>query len=68
MAKNSGKIWTKGDESKLKSLLKGNTPTPLVAWKLGRTTHAIYQKARELKVSTKPVNKSPYNRQKAKTS
>lgn len=60
--KNSGKKWTAQDEATLRKLINGNTPTPLIAYKLGRTESAIYQKALDLNLSTKPVNKSPYNR------
>jgi len=61
---NNGKPWKQGDESQLKKLAKGDTPTPLIAYKLGRTTESIYAKAQELNVSLHPTNKSPYNRQK----
>jgi hypothetical protein len=64
MPKNHNKQWTPADEAKLKGLVKQNTPTGLLAWKLGRTETAVYNKASELGVSVKPVNQSPYNRQK----
>jgi len=60
---NSGKPWKQEDNKQLKKLAKGDTPTPLIAYKLKRTTEAIYAKAKELNISLKPVNKSPYNRQ-----
>ena len=63
-AKNGGNQWTPSDESKLKKLAKGNTPTRLIAHKLGRTEGAIYAKANSLNVSLKPTNQSPYNRSK----
>ncbi len=62
MPKNSGKSWSKNDVSTLKKLLKGNTPTPLVAYKMGRTVDSVYSKVRNLRISAKPTNKSPYNR------
>lgn len=59
---NQGKAWTPVQEAQLKKLAKGNTPSPLIGYKLGRTPAAIQSKAQELNVSLKPVNKSPYNR------
>lgn len=63
-AKNGGKQWTPSEESKLKALAKGNTPTRLIAHKLGRTAGSVYAKANSLDVSLKPTNQSPYNRKK----
>jgi hypothetical protein len=59
---NQGKAWTSTQEVQLKKLAKGNTPTPLIGYKLGRTPTAVQSKAQELEISLKPVNKSPYNR------
>lgn len=59
---NQGKAWTSTQEAQLKKLAKGNTPSPLIGYKLGRTPAAVQSKAQELNVSLKPVNKSPYNR------
>jgi len=61
---NQGKVWTPEQETKLKKLVRGNTPTRLLAYKLGRTPDAVSSKAHELKISLKPINKSPYNRHK----
>lgn len=61
---NQGKSWTSVQETQLKKLAKGNTPTPLIGYKLGRTPTAVQSKAQDLNVSLKPVNKSPYNRHK----
>lgn len=61
---NQGKIWTQAQESQLRKLAKGDTPTRLMAYKLGRSPIAVQSKAQELNVSLKPVNKSPYNRHK----
>ena len=63
-AKNKGQKWTKDDIKKLKTLVKGNTPTGLLAYKLGRTESGVSSKANELGISLKPVNRSPYNRRK----
>ena len=60
--KNHGKDWTKKDVHQLKDLAKGNTPTGLIAHKLGRTESSVFSKASEESISLKPVNKSPYDR------
>jgi hypothetical protein len=62
--KNNGKQWTDADVIKLEKLVKGNTPTGLIAYQLGRSEDAVRSKASVLEVSLKPTNKSPYNRQK----
>jgi len=62
--RNSGKSWSKADETKLSKLAKQNTPTRVIGLKLGRTENAVYSKASELDVSLKPTNQSPYNRSK----
>lgn len=62
--KNHGKAWTNDDLAKLKDLAKGNTPTGLIAHAMGRTETAIRAKASAEELSLKPVNQSPYNRQK----
>ena len=61
---NAGKAWTVSDVAKLQQLVRGNTPTRVIAMKLQRTTDAIYSKAEDLDISLKPTNQSPYNRQK----
>ncbi len=58
--------WTSTDERRLKKLAKGNTPTGLIAHELKRTKASIENKASEIGQSLKPVNRSPYNRQKKK--
>ena len=62
--RNKGKAWTPGEVSQLKSMAKGNTPTPVIALKLGRTEGSVYSKASAEGVSLKPTNQSPYNRSK----
>ena len=62
--KNNGKQWTDNDVSKLEKLVKGNTPTGLIAYELGHSEDAIRSKASDLEISLQPTNKSPYNRQK----
>ena len=58
---NHGKQWTPADVQQLKQLAKGNTPTGLIAHKMGRTEESIRSKASENDVSLKPTNQSPYN-------
>jgi len=61
---NHGKQWTPTDVQQLKQFAKGNTPTGLIAHKMGRTQDSIRSKASEIDVSLKPTNQSPYNRRK----
>ena len=63
---NTGKPWTTADVRQLKQLAKENTPTRVIALKLGRTESAVYSKAQTEGVSLKPTNQSPYNRRKKK--
>ena len=62
--KNHGKDWLRGDLRELRKFAKGNTPTGLIAHKLGRTKDAVRSKASEKSISLKPTNRSPYNRRK----
>lgn len=59
---NSGRLWTAADDTELIRLIRQNTPTPVIALKLGRTEQAIYARAAQLGYSLKPVDRSPYNR------
>jgi hypothetical protein len=61
---NSGKSWTGGDVAKLKKEIRQNTPTRVMGIHLKRTPGAVQQKARELGLSTKPTNQSPYGTRK----
>lgn len=61
---NAGKVWTASDVVKLRQLARENTPTRVMAMKLGRTSDAVYGKAGEIGLSLKPTNQRPYNRQK----
>jgi hypothetical protein len=54
--------WSPGDVHQLRGLARGNTPTRVIGFKLGRTEAAVRAKAHELGISLKPVNQSPYNR------
>lgn len=60
--KNNGKPWTVQDDAALKKLAEGNTPTRVIALKLGRTEGAVQSHASSVGVSLKPTNQSPYNR------
>jgi hypothetical protein len=51
-----GKHWSSQEERLLKKLAKEDTPTPLIAWELGRTTDAIYNHASKTGVSLEPPN------------
>jgi hypothetical protein len=62
--RNSGKPWTPVETKSLKSLAKGNTPTRVISFKLGRTEGAVRSKASEKGVSLKPTNQSPYGTKK----
>lgn len=62
--RNAGTSWTPQQEKNLAQLAKQNTPTRVMAFKIGRTENAIRSKAQELDVSLKPTNQSPYNRRK----
>ena len=64
--KNHRQPWTSADNRELKQLVKQNTPTRVMGLKLGRTPAAVQQHANETGLRTKPVNQSPYNRQKKK--
>ena len=62
--RNTGKNWTKGEISQLRSLARQNTPTRVIGLKLGRTENSIRSKASDNGISLKPTNQSPYNRRK----
>ena len=65
--RNAGKHWTPQEESKLKQMARGNTPTRVMGLKLGRPEAGVRAKASELGVSLKPTNQSPYGRKKQGT-
>lgn len=60
--KRQGTEWSAEDIKKLSNLANGNTPTPLIAYKLERSEAAIRSKAYNENISLKPTNKSPYDR------
>ncbi len=61
---NSGKAWTPTANQQLRTLAKGNTPTRVIALKMGRTPGAIENQAAQVGVSLKPTNQSPYGTKK----
>ena len=52
--KQSGNLWTDAEIGRLKTLAEVNTPTPLIAARLGRTVEAVRAKAAEEGISLKP--------------
>ena len=62
--RNTGKQWTPAEQKQLKTLVKENTPTRVIGFKLGRPVGGVQKKASELGISLKPTNQSPYNRKK----
>lgn len=61
---NHGKAWTPSQVKQLKSLAKDNTPTRVIALKMGRTPDAIQSEASKANISLKPTNQSPYGTRK----
>lgn len=61
---NQGKQWTLQHVQQLGQLAKQNTPTRVIALKLGRTPAAVQTKASVERISLKPTNQAPYNRRK----
>jgi len=61
---NSGKKWTTPQVQELKTLAKGNTPTRVIALKMGRTPDAIQSEAGKAGISLKPTNQAPYGTKK----
>jgi hypothetical protein len=61
---NHGKSWSPSDDKQLQQLAKGNTPTPVIGLKMGRTPSAVQSHASEIGLSLKPTNQSPYGTKK----
>jgi len=61
---NHGKEWSSGETQKLGALAQQNTPTRVIALKLGRTEGSVRSKAGAENISLKPTNQAPYNRRK----
>lgn len=62
--RNAGKPYSFTEIKEIKSLAGKNTPTRVIALKLGRPVKGIQSKASEQGISLKPTNQSPYNRKK----
>ena len=60
--RNLGTSWSAADVRTLRQLAKGNTPTGVISFKLGRTPVAIRGKAQREGISLMPSNRSPYSR------
>jgi hypothetical protein len=54
--------WSDREIAELKKLARQNTPTRVIALKIGRTESSVRQKARGEGVLLKPWNQSPYGR------
>ncbi len=59
----SGKPWTPDELNKLQDLARKDTPTRIVALKLGRTTAAVISRAAAEGIPLQRVGNRPYNRQ-----
>jgi hypothetical protein len=57
---SSIKRWTSDEDKSLKTLIKQNTPTRLIAMKLKRTEGSVRQHVGKLGLSLKPANRAPY--------
>jgi hypothetical protein len=62
--RRSGQPWSPAELKQLRSLAKANTPTGVLSLKLQRPPAAIRSKAQRERISLRPTNQSPYNRQK----
>ncbi len=60
--RNTGKTWSPAEVKALRALAKGNTPTRVIGFKLGRTPDAVQSKASEKNISLRPSNQSPYGK------
>jgi len=60
--RNSGKSWTPTENKQLRDLARGNTPTPVIGFKIGRIPDAVRSQAQRSGISLNPPNRSPYNR------
>lgn len=54
---NSGKAWTKTDDTRIKQMARSGVDTDDIARKLGRTVSAIYSEASKEDISLKPKDK-----------
>ena len=61
---NRNKPWSAAEDKQLRQLIRENTPTRVIGFKLGRTQEAVYSHAQREGLSLKPVNQSPNKRRK----
>jgi hypothetical protein len=61
---NAGNPWTPAEQRQLSKLAAGNTPTRVIALKMGRTPAGVSSQASKVGVSLKPTNQSPYGTRK----
>ncbi len=61
---NAGKAWTPTAQKQLVNFAKGNTPTRIIALKMGRTPASVANQASKSGVSLNPPNQSPYGTKK----
>ncbi|MFC0622854.1 hypothetical protein [Kribbella deserti] len=54
-----GRAWSDAEIEQLRALAKGNTPTGLIAVRLGRSGQAIEAKAAELGIPLAPPHRPP---------
>ena len=57
--RSNPRSWSKDDIKQLKTLIKQNTPTRLIAMKLKRTEASVRWKVHGEKLSLRPTNRSP---------
>ncbi|OGE83125.1 hypothetical protein A2627_00265 [Candidatus Woesebacteria bacterium RIFCSPHIGHO2_01_FULL_39_28] len=60
--RNAGKQWSPAEETRLKELARGNTPTRVIGLKLGRPVAGVRAKASDKGISLKPTNQRPYGK------
>jgi len=61
-ASNHSRPWTEEQVQQLRQLAEENTPTRVIALRLGRTPQAVQSKASSLKLSLKPTSQRSYGR------
>ena len=57
--RSNPRSWSKDDVKQLKTLIKQNTPTRLIALKLMRTEAAVRWRVHSEGLSLRPTNRSP---------
>lgn len=55
--RNNGKIWTKPEDNKIRSLAKKGVDTDKIARELERTTNAVEQEAYREKITLNPKDR-----------